>query len=134
MAKRLRRAGSPWRIKVHEWRGKKAPTKYGVAYHVTNDNRFGGGPVESEWSRHIELPGTEFDELVIGSWIHLEQMTDSVWWMNVAGVTVNVRVDRDGRPEAVDVHGPGDYADEEPGVAYGLAWSRDARFTGGGPR
>jgi len=127
--KRLRRAGSPWRVKADVWEG----GRYGISHHVASDNTFGGDDGEdSEWSRHVELPGTEFDELVVGRWIHIEQMDTSVFWMNVGGVTLNVRVDRDGRPKAVDVFGPGDYDEPVEGVAYSLAWSHDSNEEGEG--
>lgn len=140
MTRPLRRAGSPWRILVHEYvgkRGKDGP-KYGRAYNVTND------PAAPE--RHAEthrqlysirpdveppedatsitvLEGTEFDELVIGEWIHLEQMDTGRWWCNLGGVTINIQVDRDGRPKRVRVSGPGDYAEPEEGCEYTLEWS-----------
>jgi hypothetical protein len=119
---RLRRPGSPWRVKADAWEG----GRYGVSYHVASDSTFGGGDgKDSEWSKHVELPGTEFDELVVGRWLHVEQQDTSVYWMDVGGVTINVRVDRDGRPKAVDVYGPGDYAEPVEGVAYSLAWTEE---------
>jgi hypothetical protein len=124
VAKCLRRAGSPWRLLVHEYAG---DGMYGISHHVANTPP--GGPA-SGWRRDLVLGNTEFDELVCGRWLHVEQMDSSVWWMQVGGVTINVRVDRDGRPKSVYVYGPGDYAEEEPGVVYELAWSRDAKFTG----
>lgn len=128
MTRRLRRPGSPWRILVHEWLGRAAGQPlYGRAHHVSSDRRFGGGQgLDTEWSRHIELPNTEFDELVIARWLHLECMDSGVWWMDIGGVTVLVTADRDGRPKRVSVFGPGDYADPVPGCEYALTWSREA--------
>lgn len=80
-------------------------------------------PNTSEWSAEHVVPG-EFDELVAGFWLHVEEQgndaTDgsSTWWMDVAGVTLLVDVDPDGRPTAVQFYGPGDYADPVPGVTY----------------
>lgn len=126
--RRLRRAGSPWRLLVHEWRGSQPDgTKYGVSHHVSNTPV--GGPA-SEWRRDHVIEGTEFDELVVGRWIHVEQMGTRAWWMNIGGLTINIGVDRDGRPRDVDVYGPGDYADPVEGVEYHLTWrGREEAFT-----
>lgn len=136
----LRRAGSPWRILVHDWRGRRGATKYGASHDVTNDPTFGHLPAslltkaaakELAESRayakklgctETVLPNTEFDELVIGHWIHLEQMDTGTWWMNIGGVVVWVTADRDGRPKSVTVYGPGGYAEAVPGVKYECAW------------
>jgi hypothetical protein len=122
---RPRRAGSPWRLLAHEW----LP---GTSHHVTNKVTFGGRTPDGEFSKTHLIEGTEFDELVVGHWIHIEQMTSSVFWMNISGVTINVRVDRDGRPRSVDVYGPDDYASAEPGVAYSLAWAHPDSYTAPG--
>jgi hypothetical protein len=124
MGKRLRRSGSPWRILVHEYLpGRGHRIKYGVSHHVSNmPDRH---ERDSEGSRQHVLEGTEFDELVVGSWIHVEQMSDRVFWMNVGGVTINISVDRDGRPRAVDVYGPDDWAPAEEGAKYSLTWRHD---------
>lgn len=109
MAK-LRRAGARWRLLVHEPRS----TSHGVSDEPGKDR---------EYYQHHHLPNTEFDELVVGRWLHIEQMNAKVWWMNISGVTIHVTVDRGGRPKQVTVHGPGDYASREDGVAYELVWS-----------
>lgn len=145
MSARLRRPGSPWRILVHEWLGTRRPDgiRYGKAHDVTNDRQFGRLPLsielrqmldakqqadeEAGLSQTIVLPGTEFDELVIGHWIHLEQMNASQWWMNIGGVTVWVTADRDGRPRRVSVYGPNDYDAPVDGCAYDLKW-KDAEL------
>jgi hypothetical protein len=126
MGRRLRRAGARWRIQVHE----RPPGGYGKQWEVTDDpdaerrdrewmERYGADPALSEV---VTLPTTEFDELVIGRWIHLEQMNSKTWWMNIGGVTINVQVDRDGRPQVVDVYGPDTYANAVEGVEYHLTW------------
>lgn len=129
MTRTPRRAGARWRILAHTI---EPGGRYGDSHHVASDRRMGGGTGEDTsvevdgrtfWSRHLELPGTEFDELVIGRWIHLEQMDTGRWWMNIGGVTIWVDADRDGRPKAVSVFGPEDYAHPEPGCEYRLAWS-----------
>jgi len=72
------------------------------------------------------LPGSaEFDELVVGQWLHVEAQDATRWWMNVGGVTVWVTVDRDGRAKKVTVYGPGDYARPVPGCEYDVDWSAE---------
>lgn len=131
----LRSAGARWRLLVHE--RKPGERMNGGEFNVTSD------PAAPE--RHAEtmgrlnamrpdlppapdttvttvLEGTEFDELVVGRWIHLEQMDTGVWWMSVGGVVLNICADRDGRPRQVDVFGPGCYDDAVPGCKYSCAW------------
>lgn len=100
MTGRVRRAGGRWRLLAHE------ALPHGA----------------SGQAHHVEIPGTEFDELVVGAWLHVEQMGSGSWWMAVGGVTVHVRADRDGRPKHVMVHGPGDYDDPAEGCSYKLVW------------
>jgi len=125
---KIRRAGAPWRLLVHEI----LPRDYsGDSYHVSSDRRLGGGgddySVEvdghTSWSRNIELPNTDFDELVVGEWIHIEQMDTGFWWMNIGGVTVHVKADADGKPMRVTVHGPLDYDEPVKGCTYECEWS-----------
>lgn len=97
-------AGSRWRLLVHSDNGRRSHT-------VTSE------PVDGADS--LSLPGALFDELVVDEWIHIEQMDSRKWWMNIGGVTVWVRTDKQGRPKQVDVYGPGDYADPVDGVRYG---------------
>lgn len=102
MAKRrLRRAGAPWRVLAH------TP---------------GGG------SHDLTVGGSEFDELVVGRWLHIEQMASGRWWMDIGGVTVHVKADRDGKPLEVRVDGPLDYNAPVEGCAYDVVWTdvRDA--------
>lgn len=124
MGRRLRRAGSPWRLLVHEYVG---GGRYGVSHHVASTAP--GGKSRSESRDHV-LPGTEFDELVVGRWLRVEQMNASQWWVSIAGVVINISVDRDGRAKAVDVFGPGDYDAPLGGVEYELTWGQAATFTG----
>ena len=119
----LRRPGSPWRLLVHEYIGKQDgnPRTYGISHNVSSQPSRTREP--SEWSSEHTLEGTEFDELVVGQWIHIEQMDTSLWWMNVGGVTINVRADRDGRPKHVAVFGPSDYTEPVESCEYELTWS-----------
>lgn len=110
----------------------------GDSWHVSSDRRLGGGDGQDTsiedggrtyHSRHIELPGTDFDELVVGRFLHLEQMDVGTWWANICGVTLWIRADRDGKPVSISVSGPGDYANAEPGCEYRLEWSAGDEWT-----
>lgn len=123
-SKRLRRPGSPWRLLVHDYTGEQPDgTSYDVSHHIANTRPPKYEP--SQWRQDHIFEGSEFDELVVGKWatVHIEQMDTSLWWMNIGNVTINIRVDRDGRPKRVDVYGPGDWAGHLPGVEYNLTWS-----------
>lgn len=134
-----RLAGARWRLLVHKWAGRQPGHRYGGygdAHEVTSDpraaqkarrltatmQRLSGRPVDP-MPEPVVLEGTEFDELVVGSWCHIEQMNVGLWWMDFAGVTVHVKADRDGRPLKVTVHGPGDYNDAVEGCEYECTWS-----------
>ena len=135
-----RRAGSPWRILVHQWLGRSGPALYGRQFDVSNDPSAPGRGAErtrrlnalrpdlapsADDTGYTVLEGTEFDEMVIGRWIHLEQQDAGEWWMSIGGVVVNVTADRDGRPRRVSVHGPGDYDGPVVGCVYEVVWSAD---------
>jgi hypothetical protein len=116
----LRRPGARWRILVHR------PGRNGHSWHVGSDPRDADADAgKSEHLTATTLEGTEFDELVIGQFLHLEQMDTSTWWLSIGGVTVNIRADRDGRPKHVGVSGPGDYDNPVEGCTYSLDWSAD---------
>lgn len=124
-ARKRRSAGTDWRLLVHVYNGPNS--MYGTAHNVKSDPRMGllatsPDPVDSDDEKTIVLPDTEFDELVVGRWIHIEQMDDGVWWMNIAGVTVHVKADRNGRPQSVRVDGPLDYDEPVEGCKYSLDW------------
>lgn len=127
---RQRRAGAQWRVLVHDHLGRG---RYGTAHHITSDRRLGALPGTqglggSEHERVIELPGTEFDELVVGRFLHVENMGDC-YWLNIAGVVITVVADRDGRPLRVRVTGPGDDDEPVPGCRYRLFWPAEDDFT-----
>jgi hypothetical protein len=120
--RKLRRAGARWRLLVHRI---VAGGMSDHAYHIQSEPD--RKPNLSQWSSTQVVAGTEFDELVVGEWLHIEQMDIGIWWMNIAGVTVHVTVSRDGRPRVVTVHGPLDYEGEtRPGVTYECQWTDPA--------
>jgi hypothetical protein len=113
---------------------------YGRAYDVSNDPTAPARGAETarrlsefrpdlppfeDTTAHTVLEGTEFDELVIGRWFHLEQQDAGVWHIIIDGVVVIVTADRDGRPKRVDVYGPGDYDGPAKGCAYSVTWTAD---------
>lgn len=124
----LRRPGSPWRILAHTWIGKRqGGLRYGDSWHVDNEagvtdreERIDGGLY---FSREYHFPGTEFDELVVGEWLHVEQMSGRRWWMNVGGVTLWVTADKDGKPKRVTVFGPTDCDVPREGCVYECEWT-----------
>jgi hypothetical protein len=123
---RLRRPGSPWTVRVHTWTdGEQTPTHSFSNRSVSAD---------TEHHRGHLFPNAEFDELVVGRWLHVEQMDNCTWWMNVGGVTVHVTADRDGRPTKVVVHGPGDYDEPREGCEYSLTWTATPTETREVPR
>ncbi|MFG2970846.1 hypothetical protein ACGFZS_47015 [Streptomyces sp. NPDC048288] len=137
MSSTLRRAGGRWRLLVYEYLGRVPGQREGVggrSHTVTPDPAYAGKNPDSEYARTHVLEGTEFDELVVGSWLHVEQLDTSVWWMNVGGVTVHAMVDRDGRPKRVWVCGPEDYDAPREGCVYELSWTNPGQYTKGGGR
>jgi len=109
----IRTGGGRWRILVHERLKRHSPDEvaYGTAHSIGSSAKMAGK--KRGHVRPVILPGTEFDELVVGHWLHIEQQCSTVWWMNVAGVNINVTVDRDGQPKyvTVDEADPGDWPD-----------------------
>lgn len=97
---------------------------YGLSHNVTNDPQSAAKHPDGKHNRTHLIEGTEFDELAVGSWLHVEQMDTRVWWMNVGGVTVHVTADREGRPTHVWVAGPDDYDELKPGCTYRLTWGK----------
>ena len=45
----------------------------------------------------------EFDEVVVGKWLHVERMSTNHWWMRVGDDRVSITVGRDGRASKVTV-------------------------------
>lgn len=136
--RRLRRAGARWRILVHERAGVKGEpaARYGRAFDVSDDpaapargaeaaRRLNAmrpdlPPLPEEYATaYTVLENTEFDELVIGRWLWLEQMDSGAWIIDVGGVTIDIKANRDGKPIRVVVHAP---EKERPGCEYILDW------------
>lgn len=109
MTRASRAAGRQWRVLAHKVGGEGYEFNvhsrdYEIAYDAAM-KRLGV-------SRYPHLPPTvldfpsEFDELVIDEWFHLEQMDRNSWWMRVGDVDIWVRVangkatsvTRDGEP------------------------------------
>jgi DNA polymerase IIIc chi subunit len=82
------RPGSTWRFLAHEWKGYKA---------------MNGKPIEL---RSQDCPPSEFDELVVDHWFHMEQLDANLWWMQIGDYTVHVYVDREGKAEHVEIEEP----------------------------
>ncbi len=106
-------AGSRWRLLVHVPNG-VSHTVVPVASET---------PDPSEWAAEHVVPG-EFDEVVAGSWLHVEEMGNdaddgsSTWWMSIAGIVLFVDVAADGSPTGVQFYRPGEYDDPVPEVTY----------------
>ncbi len=136
MNKPLRRAGAVWRLLVH--RHSTDGPQSDMAHHVQSDRV--KDRAYTEFSQTTVLPRTELDELVVGRWLHLEQMDTGFWWMAIGGVVVHVWADRDGRPTTVTVHGPGAWDDPVEGCSYELDWPGESTQGGsdrhgpGGPQ
>ncbi len=132
--KRLRRAGSPWRLLAHDWAGKQSGgLRYGTSRNVYGDTNFSRDTelrheqsIADGLRTEVHYPRSEFDELVVGQWLHVEQMDTGFWWMNVGGVTLHVWANRDGQPRKVTVHGPETWAEPVEGCEYDLDWRDEA--------
>lgn len=125
MSPRLRLAGARWRLLVHEWRGRSPGHRdgtYGISHTVEP-----GKPArpDGRWNRSHVLPGTEFDELAVGAWLHVEQTDSGRWYIDVGGVRLDVAADRDGHPTRVQVYGPGDFDEPRDGCTYECVWSAE---------
>ncbi len=112
----LRRAGAVWRVLAH--RHPDGGPQSDHAYHVQSD-RLSNIPDDAHQTTTV-LPHTELDEVVIGRWLHLEQLDTGRWLLNVGGVRLDVTADRDGRPTSVSVHSPGTGGDPVDGCRYEL--------------
>lgn len=122
MNPRLRRAGSPWRLLVH------GPGPAGVSHHVTNRPSYGSVLPDNEHRETHVLEATEFDELAVGRWLHVEQMDAGRWWARIGDVTVQIEVDRDGRPRAIAITGPDTAHASTPECDYRLDWDRSGKL------
>lgn len=99
--------GARWRVLAHRWNPESR--MYGNSFEAGSLIVGNADPQRDA----VPTPDMEIDEVVIDRWFHLEQMNGRDWWLNVGGVILNVRVDREGRPTAVLVE-----VEREPGVEY----------------
>lgn len=106
-----------WRILCH------SPSRSGGTWsagnHRTETENLTGEPRPHHTS--AEPDQTEFDELVVGHWLHIEEQDDCMWWMDVGGVVLWITVKGDGQPRSVTVYAPGDYNMPVEGCEYGGA-------------
>lgn len=109
----LRCAGAQWRLLVHERHPGRGGTSYGTAHSIASTAALAGS--EGEHQKVHVFGGTEFDEVVAGSFLHAEQMGPCDWWVNAGGFTLDVHTTRDGKPVKVIAHGP---ENEFPGCEY----------------
>ena len=115
-----RTAGSRWRVLVHDAKGRTLThARHFSSFHMASADR------ESDYATYQEFPDTEFDEVVIGRWCHIEAMDHDTWWMNIAGVTIWVTADRDGKPKQASVYMPGTYDIPVEGCKYDLDYCKD---------
>ena len=58
-------------------------------------------PLTAEDAAFVSLQNQgDFDELVVGTWFHLEQMSGRQWWMRVGDVTFGIHLPK-GKPARV---------------------------------
>lgn len=100
-----RLAGARWRLTVDDVET-TGPIRYGTSHDIQSYPNPGDRMPNPRHETLTVLPNTEFDELVVGSWLHVEQMDRGLWWVNVGGVTMTVKADRDGKPKRITVDGP----------------------------
>ena len=81
-----------WRILCHTRDGSSAGT-WSAGNHAT----------ENDSHDDVQPQSTEFDELVVGHWLHIEEMDTRVWWIDIGGIVIWVHVRKDGRPKSVFV-------------------------------
>lgn len=122
-----RTAGARWRLQVHGNIGDDGMAN--TSQEVTSDPGVTARRAAMT-AKHpsiyagqllpIVLDGFEFDELVVGRWLHVEEMDTGCWWGSIGGVVIHVRVDRDGRPKLVSVNMPGTSEDPVEGCEYML--------------
>lgn len=79
------RPGSSWRTLVHRREGERGY----------------GKPIEDDNDRHAAP--TEFDELVIDDFLHVEQQDPRNYWMRVGPLRINVTVGERGQARVVSV-------------------------------
>jgi len=91
----------PWRLLAHHRLPgqERLPATEQTGYHTGSDS----------------LPDTDFDELVVGQWLHVEWMDADRWWMRVGDVVIWITVDPSGDARQVEVYTP---RDPPPGTSH----------------
>jgi hypothetical protein len=100
------RPGSQWRI---------------LAHTLASDGSY-VGPIEDSSEKY---PATEFDELVVDEWLHLEQMDSRIWSLRVGPLLITTTVGERGQAREVyveDDQGDGWRAQQDHAGA--LIWER----------
>ena len=64
-------AGSRWRLLVHTPDAKRGYPHTAVAHTIVPEST---GRPPGQHATELVLPGALFDELVVGSWLHVEEM------------------------------------------------------------
>ena len=103
-----RTSGSRWRLLVHDAKGRAlTKARHFASYPMRN--------LSPDLGEITHLPDTEFDELVVGHWLHVEAMDHSTYWMSVGGVVLWVTADRHGNPKKVSLYPAGTYEEKVDG-------------------
>lgn len=106
-----------WHCTICGWKGtdhKKHPKKCPAGFAATWGTAPKFGSPEWDARRHLQralkhsstvemyseeiAEPVQFDELVIDSWFHLEQMSERHYWMHVGDYHINVQIDGKGQP------------------------------------
>jgi hypothetical protein len=88
----------PWRVLAHHrlpGQDRLSATELdatGRSYHAGSDS----------------LPDTDFDELVVGQWLHVEWMDADRWWVRIGDVAIWITVDPSGDARQVEIYPPRD--------------------------
>ncbi len=90
--------GAVWRVQAYRINARRFSTK--TPLEIRSDGHAATVHVPAAIDAPASpttLAGThEFDELVVGTWLHIEQMDVRYYWMRVGGLTLDVTFGRDG--------------------------------------
>lgn len=85
------RPGTSWRFLAHE-----SPRAHTY-----------GAKIEDSSAEH---PRSQFDELVVDGWLHLEQLGEREWWMQLGPFDINLGVGPAGEAKWVRIESPEGHA------------------------